>query len=287
MTAIYKKELKSYLTSMIGYVFIAFILAVVGLYFGAINISSAWPRIGDTLSNATFVFLITVPILTMRVIAEERRQKTDQLLLTAPVKVGHIITGKYLALISIYIIPIIVICFYPLILGKFGTVSMGMSYTSILGFFLLGCAEISIGVLLSSVTESQVIAAVLAFAVLFGSYVSEGIAGFFPETAGASLAAFIILVLLVCIWIAAMIQNIVITGFLFILGEGALIGAYLIKSSLFEGSIQKFIGIFNFTSHFNNFTSGILDVNGIVYFLSVIVVCLFMANQIVQKRRWS
>lgn len=287
MTAIYKKELRCYLTSMIGYVFIAFILAIVGLYFGAINMSSAWPRIGETLSNATFIFLITVPILTMRVIAEERKQKTDQLLLTSPVKVGQIVTGKYLALVSIFLIPVIVICFYPLILRKFGGISLGMSYTSILGFLLLGCAEIAVGVFLSSVTESQVIAAVLAFAVLFLSYVSEGIAGLFPETAGASLAALIILVLLICVWIGSMIKNVVITGILLILGEGAIIVSYIIKSSLFEGSIQKLIGIFNFTSHFNNFTSGILDINGIVYFLSVIVVCLFLANQIMQKRRWS
>ena len=287
MAAIYKKELRCYLTSMIGYVFIAFILAIVGLYFGAINMSSAWPRIGDTLSNATFVFLITVPILTMRVIAEERKQKTDQLLLTAPIKVGQIILGKYLALVSIFLIPVIVICFYPLVLRKFGTISLGMSYTSILGFLLLGCAEIAVGVFLSSVTESQVIAAVLAFGVLFLSYVSEGIASLLPETAGASLAALIILVLLLCTWIGSMIKNVVVTGILLILGEGALIVSYLIKSSLFEGSIQKFIGIFNFTSHFNNFTSGILDINGIVYFLSVIAICLFLANQIMQKRRWS
>lgn len=287
MAAIYKKELRSYLTSMTGYVFIAFILAIVGLYFGAINMSSAWPRIGDTLSNATFVFLITVPILTMRVIAEERKQKTDQLLVTAPIKVGQIITGKYLALVSVFLIPVIVICFYPLILRKFGTVSLGMSYTSIFGFLLLGCAEIAVGVFLSSVTESQVIAAVLAFGVLFLSYVSEGIASLLPETAGASFAALIILVLLLCTWIGSMIKNVVVTGILLILGEGAIIVLYLIKSSLFEGSIQKFIGIFNFTSHFNNFTSGILDINGIVYFLSVIAICLFLANQIMQKRRWS
>lgn len=287
MPAIYKKELRSYLTSMIGYVFIAFILVIVGLYFSAINIGSAWPRIGDTLNNATFVFLIAVPVLTMRVIAEEQKQKTDQLLLTAPVKVSQIVTGKYFALVSIYLIPVLIICCYPLILKKFGTVSMAMSYTSILGFFLLGCAEIAVGVFLSSVTESQVIAAVLSFAVLFGSYVAEGIAGFFPETAGASLAAFLVLGLMVCIWIGSMIKNVIVTGILTLLCEGALIVSYVVKSSMFEGSIQKFFGMFNFTDHFINFTNGILDMNGIIYFLSVIVICLFLANQVIQKRRWN
>ncbi|MDD3279760.1 MAG: ABC transporter permease [Lachnospiraceae bacterium] len=287
MSAIYKKELRSYLTSMVGYVFMAFILLIIGIYFSAINIGSAWPRIGDTLSNVTFVFLICVPILTMRVIAEERRQKTDQLLLTAPVKVSQIVNGKYFALVSIYLIPVLVIAFYPLILRKFGEVSLGMSYTAILGFLLLGCAEISIGVFLSSVTENQVIAAVLAFLVLFVSYVSEGISGFFPETAGASLAAFVILILLVCLWIQSMIKNVILTGVFAILAEAALVITYVVKSSLFEGSIQKFIGVFNITDHLTNFTSGILDISGIVYYLSIIVIMLFLATQSIQKRRWN
>lgn len=287
MRAIYRRELRSYLTSMIGYVFMAFILGVVGLYFGAINIGSTWPRIGDTLSNATFVFLIAVPILTMRVIAEERKQKTDQLLLTAPIKIGEIITGKYFALVTIFLVPLLVISLYPLILKKFGTVSLGMSYTSILGFLLLGCAEMAVGVFLSSVTENQVIAAVLSFAVLFLSYVSEGIAGLFPQTAKASLAAFILLIFLVCLWIGSMIKNVIVTGAITLLAEASLIISYIVKPSLLEGLIQKFLGIFNFTSHFDNFINGILDINGIVYFLSVVVICLFLANQTMQKRRWS
>lgn len=287
MTAVYKKELKSYLTSMIGYIFIAFVLVIVGIYFSAINIGSAWPRIGDTLSNVTFVFLIAVPVLTMRVIAEERKQKTDQLLLTSPVGVSGIVCGKYLALVSIYLIPTVILCFYPLILRKYGTVSLAMSYTSILGFFLLGCAEIAVGVFLSSVTESQVIAAVLSFTVLFVCYVSEGISGFFPETSSSSFAAFVFLGFLVCIWLGSMIKNLIITVVIFIVCEGSLTAAYVIKSSLFEGAIQKFFELFNFTEHFSNFTSGILDINGIVYFLSVVAICLFLASQMIQKRRWN
>lgn len=287
MTAVYKRELKSYLTSMMGYIFVAFVLVIVGIYFSAINIGSAWPKIGDTLSNVTFVFLIAVPVLTMRVIAEERKQKTDQLLLTSPVGVGGIVCGKYLALVSIYLIPTVIICFYPLILRKYGTVSLAMSYTSILGFFLLGCAEIAVGVFLSSVTESQVIAAVLSFTVLFVCYVSEGISGFFPKTSGSSFAAFAFLGLLICIWLGSMIKNLIITVVILILCEGSLVAAYVIKSSLFEGAIQRFFEIFNFTEHFSNFTGGILDLNGVVYFLSVVAICLFLASQMIQKRRWN
>ena len=105
MTAIYKKELKSYLTSMIGYLFMAFTLALFGLYFTAINLQQGYPEIGYALQNSAFILLIAVPVLTMRVLSEEQKNKTDQLLLTAPVKISDIILGKYLALLTIYVIP--------------------------------------------------------------------------------------------------------------------------------------------------------------------------------------
>ena len=136
MLAIYKRELKSYFTSMMGYVFVAFVLVVVGIYFAAYNLN-AYPLIGYTLYNVTFLFLILVPILTMRSLAEEQRNKTDQLLYTSPVSLLGIVIGKFLALISVFGIPVLVICFYPQILGQYGTVNMPMSYLAIFGFFLL------------------------------------------------------------------------------------------------------------------------------------------------------
>ena len=117
MTAVYKRELRSYLTSMIGYLFIFFILLLTGIYFSAYQLDAAYPRFEYTLSALTFVFLISVPILTMRTLAEERKQKTDQLLLTAPVSVGKIVMGKYLALVTIFAIPMAIICLYPLVLS--------------------------------------------------------------------------------------------------------------------------------------------------------------------------
>ena len=162
MTAIYKRELKSYLTSMVGYLFIFFILVLTGIYFSAYQLSSAYPKFEYTLSAITFAFLIGVPILTMRVLAEERKQKTDQLLLTAPVSVSGIVIGKYLALVTVFAVPMAVMCTYPLIMSRFGTVEFASAYTAVLGFFLLGCANIAIGVFMSALTESQVIAAVLS-----------------------------------------------------------------------------------------------------------------------------
>ena len=287
MTAIYKRELKSYLTSMVGYLFIFFILVLTGIYFSAYQLSAAYPKFEYTLSAVTFVFLIGVPILTMRVLAEERKQKTDQLLLTAPVSVGNIVIGKYLALVTVYAIPILVMCIYPLIMSKFGTVAFGSAYTAILGFFLLGCANIAIGVFMSALTESQVIAAVLTFVLLFAFYMMNGISSFFSKTSMSTCVTFGLLILAAAIILYTMIKNALISAIAALIGEVILVVIYVVKSSVFEGGIQKVLNIFNLSGHFDNFTSNIFDIKGIVYFLSVIAICLFLTMQSISKRRWN
>lgn len=157
MIAVCRKELRSYRISMIGYVFVAFMLAVVSLYFAYQNLNLASPRFELVLQNVQFIFLVFVPILTMRVLAEEKKQKTDQLLLTLPMTVKDIVIGKYLAVVVLFTIPMLIICIYPLILTMFGSVNLPAAYFSILGFYLLGCANIAIGVFFSSVTENPVI----------------------------------------------------------------------------------------------------------------------------------
>ena len=287
MTASYKRELKSYLTSMVGYLFIFFVLVLTGIYFSAYQLSAAYPKFETTLSAVTFVFLIGVPILTMRVLAEERKQKTDQLLLTAPVSVGNIVTGKYLALVTVYAIPILVLCTYPLIMSKFGTVDFGTAYTAILGFFLLGCANIAIGLFMSALTESQVIAAVLTFVLLFAFYMMNGISSFFSKTSMSTCVTFGLLILAAAIIVYTMIKNVLISAAVGVIGEVILVIVYLLKSSIFEGGIQKVLDIFNLSGHFDNFTNNIFDIKGIVYFLSVIAVCLFLTMQSILKRRWN
>lgn len=287
MIVICKKELRSYFTSMMGYIFVFFILLVTGIYFTAYNINSAYPKLDYTLNAVLFVFLVAVPVLTMKILADERRLKTDQLLLTAPLKVEDIVLGKYLALITIYAIPILIICLYPLIMSRFGTVSMFEAYTVILGFFLLGCADIAIGVYISSVTESQVIAAVITFGVLFVSFVMEGIAQFFSNAAVTSLVCYMVLVVILALIIEMMFRSKTIAVAVGAAGEIILLILYAVNSTLFESGIQKFLSIFNLAGHFNNFANGILDLSGVLYFVSVIGVCMLLTVQSILKRRWN
>ncbi len=175
MFAIFKREFKAYFQSVIGWLFVAALLAIYGLYFYVYNLMQGYPYIDYSLSAITFILLIAVPILTMRSFAEDRKNKTDQLTLTAPVSIGKVVLGKYLAMVAVFTIDIAVFAVTPLILRAFGTVPMGESYLSLLAFWLYGCACIAVGMFISALTESQVIAAVLSFAVLFVSYMMNGI----------------------------------------------------------------------------------------------------------------
>ena len=177
MFAVFKREFKSYFQCVIGWLFVAALLALYGLYFYVYNLMQGYPYIYYTLSAITIIFLIAVPILTMRSFAEDRKNKTDQLMLTAPVSLGKLVFGKYLAMVAVFTIDIAIIAITPLILSIFGTVPMGESYISIFAFWLYGCASIAVGMFISALTESQVIAAVLSFVVLFVSYMMKGITG--------------------------------------------------------------------------------------------------------------
>ncbi len=177
MTAIYKRELCSIFHSVIGYVFMAVIMFFTGLYFLAVNLGSGYPYFAYTLSSIVFITMLVIPILTMRIMTEDKKQNTDQLLYTAPVSIGRIIIGKYLSLLTTFLVPLAIMCLYPLILLTFGSVPMLETYTAILGFALFGAACLAIGMFMSSITDNQIVAAILTLVMLFIGYMMKGIIG--------------------------------------------------------------------------------------------------------------
>lgn len=182
MMAIYKRELKSYFRSFIGFLFVAVVLFFIGLYFTVYNMMYGYPYYAYVVSGALIILLIAVPVLTMRSLAEEKKNKTDQLILTAPVTVGSIVIGKFLALLTVFAIPVAISCVYPLIMSVFGSVPMGEAYLAILAFFPLGMTALALGLFVSALTESQVIAAVLGFVVLFLGYMMTSITNMISST---------------------------------------------------------------------------------------------------------
>lgn len=286
MSAVYKKEIRSYLTSMVGYLFVAFFILMESIYFVIYNMNAAYPLIGPTLSAVTFVFMIVVPILTMRTIADEKRQKTDQLLLTAPIKVTDIVIGKFFALITLFAIPMLLVCIYPLIMNLYGTVDFLNNYVSVLGFFLLGCAALSIGLFVSSLTENPIIAAGLSFLILFLCFVMSGLTSYLPQQSSSTVLTLAIAIVVFAVLVYYVTRNIWAAGIIGGALEAILLITYVLRPTVFEKLLPAIAKYFELTTFFEDFENGILDIRGIVYYLSVVAVFLFLTVQSIQKRRW-
>ncbi|MBR1635654.1 MAG: Gldg family protein [Lachnospiraceae bacterium] len=177
MIAICKREFSALFYNVIGWLFVGVMIALYGLYFFLYNMVYGLPTIAQTLSAVSFIFMIAVPILTMRILSEERRNRTDQLIMTAPVSTWQIVLGKYLALAAAFAIPVCLIAVTPLILSMFGDVKYVSCYVALLGFLLYGLMTLSLGLFISSLTESVVISAVVSFILLFLGFMMSSITG--------------------------------------------------------------------------------------------------------------
>lgn len=288
MRAIYKREFQSYFHSMTGNVFIALLVVFTGIYFMAYNLNMGYPYFSYSLAGSLMVYLVAIPILTMRSFSEERKNKTDQLLLTAPVSLFKVILGKYLAMISVLAIPMVIFCLFPLIIKMQGTAYLGIDYLSILVFYLLGCVYVAIGMFISSLTESQIIASISTFGILLVLYLWKGILGFLPSSAIGGLIGVLMLWTVLVGYIYHMTGNVILSGGLEILGIVAGVITYLVKSSLFENLLTNCLSGLALTDVFSGIAdNSILDVSGIVLYLSLIMIFFFLTVQTFQKRRWS
>lgn len=287
MLGIYKKELRNYFTSMIGYVFIAFFLVIIGIYFMIYNLFFGLANFEYSLGAVTFIFVLLVPLLTMRLMSEEKKQKTDQLLLTSPLSASSIVLGKFFAVFTIFLMVMAIVCTYPLIMSLYGSVPYGSAYGSILGFALLGGAYLAMGLYISSLTESQVVAAVISFIVFLFTVLMEGIASIFPTDNKTALIIFSVIVIIICLLLYKMMHNLTVTIVLGTIGISGLIGIYIVKPTLFDGSLVRAFEWMSVISRYDTFSAGILDISGIIYYLSIIFIFNFLSIQVIKKRRWS
>ena len=287
MFAIYKKELRSYFNSMMGYIFIAFFLVIIGLYFVVYNLMNGLPKFEYVLSAVSFIFTVLVPILTMKIMAEENRQKTDQLLLTSPLKIESIVIGKYLSIMTIYAIVMLIVSFYPLILTQYGTVNLKTAYASIFGFFLFGGAYIAIGLFISALTDNQVVAAVITFIVLLITTLMESIAGILPRDNKSAWLIFSVLLIILCFVSYVLMRNVILSLGIGILGEILLTILYIVKPTIYDGSILLVFKWFSIASRYDDFSQGLFNISSIVYYISIIFIFTFLTVQALKKRRWS
>ncbi len=287
MTAILKHELKSYFHSLTAYVFGAFLLVMVG--FGSVyyNLMAAVSNFEYVLSFGSIIFVIIVPLLTMRVIAEERRQKTDQLLYSLPVTTTQVVLGKYLALLAVYLVPLGIISTYPLIFSRYGEVYLPTSYGSLFAIFVMGAALIAVGVFLSSLTENQGMAAGITVAVILFNYYSVSLSEYVSTTILGTLAALVVLALILG-GITGLVTGSDVMGYavaFVLLGCICIIG--FTDASILEGLLPDLMRSLSLFERFNAFVSGVFDLTALVYYGSVILFFLFLTVQSLEKRRYN
>jgi ABC-2 type transport system permease protein len=286
MKAIYKREMRAYLSQMTGYVYLAFFLLLTGIWFVLLNVRSADGNFHLVLANVTILFFILIPVLTMRIFSEEQRQKTDQLLFTSPLSVTAIVLGKFFAALSLFLIGVVITFVFPLTLNNYGDIPVSQIAGTYVGFILLGSACIAIGVFVSVLTENQIIAALAAMGVIFTLFLIESIAASMPSSPMASLVfVLIIIIAAAAIWynstrkitaaIIAAVIGLVIAG-----------GLYLRNDLIYDGIIARSALWFSVFARFNYFTRGILRLSDIVYYVSFSALFIYLTVNVIEKRRW-
>jgi len=287
VAAIFKREIKMYFSSMIGYVFISFFVLITAVYFSIQNILSMSPDFQYVFNSVIMMFLILAPILTMRLLSEEKKQKTEQMLLTSPVSVLDIVLGKYLAAMTVFLIALAITIIFPIILSFFGTLAVAQIVGSYIGFLLLGGSFIAVGLWISSVTDNQIISAVATFAAVFLLLMVETIVRAASGSQSFSLMFASIIALIIAFYFYYNTKNTEISITVFIVEAAALLILYFLKRSIFTGLAGKFAMMFAVLTRFNNFAMGIFDVSSVVYFISFITVFLYFTVRVIGKRRWS
>ncbi|MDP2729510.1 MAG: ABC transporter permease [Dehalococcoidales bacterium] len=227
------KEFKSYLASPMAYIVTAIFLLLTGVFFATSSATYLETSIRGFLGTSSIVLLLLSAVLTMRLMAEERKIGTIELLLTAPVRDSEIILGKFLGSLSILSVMIALTFYYPLLLMLFGDPDMGPIGSGYLGLFLLGSTCLAVGLFASSLTSNQIVSAVVAGGILFVLWFIGIAADYLPE------------------------------------------------------AIAKVIGFFSLSNYFPDFMRGIIDTRGIVYYLSITVLFIFLAIRSVENSRWS
>lgn len=287
MIAVLKHELSNYFHSLTAYIFGAFLLAFVGIGAMIYNIQQAIANFEYVLSFVSLIFVVLIPVLTMRVIAEERKQKTDQLLYSLPITTIQIVVGKYLALLAVYLLPLCIVSVYPLIFGRYGEVYLITSYGSIAAFFIMGSALIAIGTFISSLTENQGFAAGIAIPVILLNYYSVSLAEYVSATAFGSAVALCIFCCLLGLIIHFLTKNEKLAYAATIVMVLAICATYFADSTVFEGLLPDIMRKLSLFERFYTIVSGVFDLTAIVYYLTVIVFFLFLSVQSLEKRRYN
>ncbi len=286
MIPILKKELRTYFTSMTGYIFLGFLVLLTAIFYSLINVRQLQPNYSYVLSSSTMIFLILIPTLTMRLFAEEAKQKTDQLLFTSPLTINQIVIGKYLAALSLFLIGMLITAIFPLVLTRYGDVPIPQIMGAFTGYILLGASFIAVGIFISVLTDNQIVAAVATFVAIFLFYVMSNLAASLPADRTSSIA-FLVIIIIGFAFVVYDATKSIAAGI--VVGVGCLIllaVAYFINNLWFDGVMYRVLNWFSLMDRFQNFDKGILNLADITYYITFSSAFIYLTINVIEKRRW-
>lgn len=287
MTAIFKREFKSCFTGMIGWVIATVSLFFLGLYYTNRNLLYASSDFATVLYTMTMILLFLLPAISMRSFAEERKNKTDQLLLTSPVGIPSIVAGKYLAEVAVFALPLAAAVIMPLILTAFGTVSLVAAYSALLGYLLLGAACLAVGTWISALTENQILAYLATFGALLVAYLMNGIQTMFTTGNLLAFVVFMVIVLVAAILVGVSCKRLTAGLTVFCIGAAAVFILFLARPAWLLTAFNAVLDALALFEPFKDIVGGMFSIPAIVYYLSVIGLFLFMTGQALERRRWN
>lgn len=287
MTAIFKREFKSYFTGMIGWVIAAVSLFFLGLYFTNRNLLYASSDFASVLYTMTMILLFLLPAISMRSFAEERKNKTDQLLLTSPVSIPAIVAGKFLAELAVFALPLAAAVVMPLLLQAFGTVSLVAAYSALLGYLLLGGACLAVGTWISALTENQILAYLATFGALLVAYLMNGIQTMFTTGNLLALIVFMIVLLVASVLVGVICKRLAAGAIVFCAGAVVLFVLFQLRPAWLLTAFNAVLSALALFEPFKDIVGGMFSIPAIVYYLSVMGLFLFLTGQALARRRWN
>ena len=287
MTAIFKREFKSCFTGMIGWVIAAVSLFFLGLYFTNRNLLYASSDFASVLFTMTMILLFLLPTISMRSFAEERKNKTDQLLLTSPVSIPAIVAGKFLAELAVFALPLAAAVVMPLLLQAFGTVSLVAAYSALLGYLLLGGACLAVGTWISALTENQILAYLATFGALLVAYLMNGIQTMFTTGNLLAFIVFMIVLLVASVLVGVICKRLAAGAAVFCAGAVVLFMLFQLRPAWLLTAFNAVLSALALFEPFKDIVGGMFSIPAIVYYLSVMGLFLFLTGQALARRRWN
>ena len=287
MLSVLKKEFRLYFYSPTGWIFLSVFLLVSGITFSIQHVFSGNPNYSGFVSGMLFILLFSVPMLTMRLFAEEKHHQTDLLLLTGPTPLWAIVLGKYLSAVVVFLIPVITTLLYPILLQFHGDMDWAVIFGTYIGFFLIGCSFIAIGMFISNITEGIVGAALLTFCSLITTFIIDFFQRFMPSSEIAGLVWMSIIALALLAWLYFTTHNQTVSLATLVLFLLILASIWFINQELFSGLVGKSFTWLSLTRRYGSFPIGIIRLDSVLYYITFSGFFFFLTIQGLEKRRWK